>query len=176
MAPLPSNSTGVFYLDYSVGGHDHTMQIRFGSASSALEAAGVADAFLAAVSSQLFLITIIGARVRDAGTNVSYPVEWDGELTYGTGADGEYTSALYMDFVGRSLDGRRCRIAVFGSKAGVDPADKNYRWDVTNSWVAGGLAALEALPNCPVTISDAPVNFKQYANTGVNAYWRNHIR
>lgn len=176
MAPLPHNNTGIFYLDYSAEGFDHTMEIRFGASSSALEAAGVADAFLSAVSGQLFLHTIIGARVQDIGTNVSYPVEWDGDATYGSGTEGAYATAIYMSFVGRSLDGRRCRIYLLGAKNVADPGDHNYRYDTTASWVAGGLAALEALPACPVSISGDVVNWKQYANVGINAYWRNKIR
>lgn len=163
-------------MDYSVGGFDHTLQARFSPDSSALEAASFVSAFLSAVESQLFTITVLGARVRDAGGSVSYPVDWDGDDVYGSGDDGAYTSALYMDFVGRSLDGRRCRVAVFGSKAGVDLADKNFRFSSVVSWVAGGIAALEALPGTPCSISGESVRWQQYANTGMNAYWRNKIR
>lgn len=176
MAPLPHNNTGIFYLDYSTEGHDHVMEVRFGTGSSALEAAGFADAFLSAVSSQLFLHTIIGARVQDIGTNVSYPVEWDGDATYGAGTEGEYATAIYMSFVGRSLDGRRARIYLFGAKNVADPGDHNYRYSTAASWVTGGLAALQALPECPVSISGEPVAWKQYSNVGINAYWRNQIR
>jgi hypothetical protein len=176
MAPLPSNTTGVFYLDYHVEGEDHTLQIRFGEASSALEAASVADAFLAAVEDNLFLLTVLGARVRDAGGSVSYPVDWDGANTYGAGTTGHYASGIYMDFVGRSIDGRRCRISVFGAQNPVDSTGKDYRFTTDTAWVSGGLAALESLANCPVSISGEPVNWQQYANVGINAYWRNKIR
>jgi len=176
MAPLPHNNTGIFYLDYSVAGFDHTLQVRFGTGSSALEAAGMTDAFLAALTTNIYLLTVIGARVQDIGTNVSYPVDWDGDDTYGSDAGLAYTSAFYYDFVGRSLDGRRARIAVFGAKSAADSLDANYRYGTATSWVVGALAALEALPACPVSISGEVVNWKQYANGGVNAYWRNHIR
>lgn len=176
MAPLPSNNTGVFYLDYTTEGQDHTMQIRFGTGSSALEAAGVADAFLAALGTNMYAMTINGARVRDAGASVSYPVTWDGDAVYGSGTEGLYATAQYVDFVGRSIDGRRARIAVFGWKGIVDTTDDNFRFSSSTGWVAAALAALEALPFCPVSISGEVVNWQQYANTGINAYWRNHIR
>lgn len=176
MAPLPSNNTGVFYLDYTTEGQDHTLQIRFGTGSSALEAAGVADAFLTALGTNIYVWTINGARVRDVGTNVSYPVTWDGDTTYGSGTEGAYATAQYGDFVGRSIDGRRCRIAVFGLKGIVDSTDDNFRFASSTAYVAAALAALEALPECPVSISGEPVNWQQYMNTGINAYWRNHIR
>lgn len=176
MAPLPNNNTAVFYLDYSCEGKPHTLQIRYGTGSSALEAAGVADAFLSALGTNMYVMTIQGARVRDAGANVTYPVDWDGDNTYGSSTVGAYATAQYVNFVGRSIDGRRCRIAVFGWKGIVDDSDKNFRFPVSTDWVTAGLAALEALPFCPVSISGEVVNWQQYANTGINAYWRNHIR
>lgn len=176
MAPLPSNNTGVFYLDYTTEGEDHTLQVRFGTGSSALEAASVVNGFLSAVEAQLYTLTVRGARVRDLGANVTYPVDWDGDDVYGSGSTGHYTSAFYMDFVGRSIDGRRCRVAVFGCKSLADSSGSDYRFSSATDWVAAGLAALEALPFCPVSISGEVVNWQQYANVGVNAYWRNHIR
>lgn len=176
MAPLPSNNTGVFYLDYSVSQEDHTLQIRFGPGSSALEAQSVAQAFLTALEPVMYVNTIIGARVRDVGTNVTYPVPWTGDAVYGSGAGPHYTSGLYLDFVGRSIDGRRCRVALFGVNVVADGGDNNYRFDSSTTWVTAALAALESLPETPCSISGLPVNWQQYANCGVNAYWRNHIR
>lgn len=176
MAPLPSNSTGVFFLDYTTEGRQHTLQIRFGTGSSALEAAGVAEAFLTALGTNMYVMTVDGARVRDAGGSVTYPVTWGGPATFGSGTEGLYATAQYVNFVGRSIGGRRCRLAVFGWKGIVDTGDDNFRFSSAVGWVAAALAALEALPECPVSVDGDVVNWQQYANTGINAYWRNHIR
>ncbi len=135
------------------------------------------DAFLTALSPSLQQITIIGARVRDLGGSVTYPVTWDGDATYGGGAGDHVNSAMYLDFVGRSIGGRRARIAMFGATGPFDGASDDYRLTAAEDLsVAAALAVLEALAACPVAIDGDVVNWHQYANLGVNAYWRNHIR
>src|ERR671919_423287 len=110
MAPLPSNNTGVLYIDYS-------------------------------------------------------------------GAGENFNSAWYMDFVGRSIDGRRCRISWFGLVVDFDAVNDDYRLLAgENSNVADVLTALDFGSDVPVSISGQAVNWHQYANIGQNAYWRNHIR
>ena len=177
MAPLPSNNTGVLYIDYSVAGENHTQQVRFGVSSSSGDALALAYDLWAEASPLLFLCTIIGARVRDAGTNVTYPVTWAGAATYGSGAGEHFNSAWYMDFVGRSIDGRRCRISWFGLVVDFDAVNDDYRLLAgENSNVADVLTALDSGSDVPVSISGQAVNWHQYANIGQNAYWRNHIR
>lgn len=176
MAPLPNNNTAVYYLDYDVEGHGHTIQARFSETGSVNDAAAMLDAFLTAFGTNLYLINILGARVRDAGGNVSYPVTWDGDATYGSGTEGQYATAQYGDFVGRSIDGRRCRIAVFGVKGIVDTAGDDFRFPSSVGYVGAALAVLEASGDTPCSISGLPVNWHQYMNSGINAYWRNHIR
>jgi len=175
MAPLPHNNTAIFYLDYQTCGHDHTMEVRFGSGSSAGEAAAMIDAFLIALDDYIRVWTVIGARVQDIGTNVSYPVTWDGEDTYGSGAGTEDESAQYLSYVGRSIDGRRYRQFAFGSA--VDHSSGKYRVQAgVDAKVAAALAVLEAAAECPVSISGQAINFQQYANCGQNSYWERQIR
>lgn len=177
MAKLPSNSTAVVYLDYSVDGENHTLQMRRNETASNDDVMAVMDAFLLAISTQVDQITIIGARARDAGGIVTYPLTWPGDPAYGSGTGFHYQSANYADFVGRSIGGRRARVAVFGWKVQADVTNEDYRLTATeNASVAAALAVLEAGSGTPVAIDGDPVNWQQYANLGVNAYWRNHIR
>lgn len=177
MAPLPVNSTATLFVDYQTCGEGHTLQIRFGVGGSAGDAMTVADALLTALSGELRLITIQGARVRDLGGSVTYPVTWTGAATYGSGAGLHFETAYYMDFVGRSLDGRKCRVSVFGHAAPADLTGDDFRMFASDSSaVANALTALEADPNTPVSISGDTVNWHQYADIGTNAYWRNRIR
>lgn len=134
------------------------------------------DNVLTAAGTSLFLITIDGARVRDAGSNVTYPVTWTGAATYGSGAGIVGKTAWYIHFVGRGIGGRRNRITFFGNTVIVDPADDNYRISTANATVAAMIAALEADPNTPCTIDGDTTNWHQYANLGANAYWTKKVR
>lgn len=177
MAPLPGNNTAVLYVDYSTCGHDHTLQCRYDDTASAGDAMALVDAFLTALDPGLTQTDIIGARVRDQGGSVTYPVTWTGAAQYGGTAGPAYKSAAYLDFVGRSIDGRRARIAVFGPGDFFDATNEDYRFTTADSAViAAAVAVLEGGIGTPCSISGEAVNWHQYANTGVNAYWRNHIR
>jgi len=175
MAPLPINNTAVLFVDYIVSNHNHTMQLRFNDTASAGDAIAVADAFLTALDDRIFTLTILGARVRDQGGSVTYPVTWTGAASYGAGTAGDYTSGWYFDFVGRSIGGRRGRVSVFGAAFLNDTND--YRFELTDNIAYGAaMAVLEAGSGVPVAIDGDPINFNQYVNSGVNAYWRNHLR
>ena len=176
MAPLPTNNTAVLFVDYSTCLENHTVQMRYASDSSASEAMTALDAFLTGLDVTLNEVTILGARVRDEGSNVTYPVTWTGDATYGASAGTHEKSAWFIDFVGRSIDGRRCRIEMFGAVAAFDGTQHDYRIETDNTTVAAALAALEANGSAPCSISGLAVNWHQYANLGVNAYWRNRIR
>jgi len=177
MAPLPSNNTAVLFVDYTGCGEGHTAQVRYGTGSSATDAMTLLDAVWTAMTPRLRLVTITGARVRDIGTNVTYPVTWTGASTYGSGAGFHFESAYYADFVGRSIDGRRCRLAFFCAIAPADVTNDDFRVTAAeNSDVDDAITALNAGSDVPVTISGGAVNWQLYTNIGTNAYWRNRIR
>ena len=177
MAALPVESTARLFVDYSGNGENHTLLIRFGVGSSASEAMDVADALFTAVGPSLAITNITGARVADKGSTVTYPVTWTGASSYGTGPDRHEQAAMYWDFIGRTIGGKRGRCAIFGVVAAFDGSEHDYRWDASdNAQVAAALVALRANPACPVGIDGDVLNWHDYANAGVNAYWRNHIR
>ncbi len=177
MAPLPSNNTAVLFVDYSGCGENHTLQIRFAAPGIIADAMGIADGLLAALGATIREITITGARVRAAGSNVTIPVAWTGAATYGSGAGSHNESAYYVDFVGRSVDGRRCRVAVFCVGVPADATNQDFRLTRSESGgVDAALTVLEAGSGAPVSISGLAVSWHQYGNIGTNAYWRNQIR
>jgi len=177
MAPLPSNNTAVLFVDYSGCGENHTVQVRYGTGASAADAMTLLDAVWFAMSPRLRLVTVTGARVRDISTNVTYPVTWTGAVNYGSGAGFHFESAYYADFVGRSIDGRRCRLAFFCAQAPADITSNDFRVSATESTdVDDAITALNAGTDVPVTISGQAVNWQTYTNIGTNAYWRNRIR
>jgi hypothetical protein len=175
MAPLPANNTDRYFLDYETGGHNHTMVMRTETSIAAVAASDVFDQLLTALHDLLFQITIVGLRFQEEGTNVSLPRDWAGDATYGGSVGASYTSAQYLDFVGRGADGRRARVAVFG--ATFIQQGNDYRATPTEQPAIGdAIEVLNTNPDYFEAISGSAVSWYAYANTGVNAYWRNHIR
>lgn len=175
MAPLPSNSTGVLFVDYSTGGENHTVQLRYQDGSSVVDAMIALDEFLTALDTLISVITITGARHRLISADVTLPITWTGAATYGSGTAPHAKSAFYIDFVGRSPEGRRVRVSVFGSAEAIDLVESDYRLPASGDV----LAAIEALRSNGSTICAIdglePIWY-DYANIGINAYWRNKIR
>lgn len=176
MAPLPHNNTGILYLDYTTCLHDHVMACRFDSPNTPADAMGAISDFLTALGTEwLYLLTVRGARWQQKNTSVSFPVAWTGAATYGSGAGTEDRSASFISFPGRSAFGRRVRAEVFGCKFGVFSG--KYR-----AFIAGDdalIAAQSVLGEAEgsfLAIDGNLANWKNYANLGENAYWRNQIR
>jgi len=177
MAPLPVENTDRLFVDYTVCGEQHTALIRFGGTASVGDAMAMYDAFLLALDDFIFLTTIDGARQALNGSTVTFPITWSGAATYGSGAGSHFQTANYADFIGRSIGGRRVRIAQFGAIVHADTVDSDYRYNAADEpRVAAALAVLEADSGSPVAIDGDPAVWQQYANIGVNAYWRNRIR
>lgn len=171
MAPLPPNGTARVWVDYSDGINDHSLMVRYDAevtdASTALSAA---DAFLAALSPQLYLLTVTGARAQAAGTHISFPVVWDGDDTYGSGAMPGALAPRQLCFLGRTAGGRRVRWFVFGSKMDT-PADFRFDLDddaslenayniIVGSQLVGAFIAIDGAN--PVNYPYVDVNFNSY--------------
>jgi hypothetical protein len=175
MAPLPPHSTARLYIDYETCGFNHTQLVRAGTGVTPAEAVTEAAVIWGECSPLLHLVTITGARWSDALSDVSNPVAWTGDASYGGGAGVAYETAKYYDFVGRSVAGRRVRLSFFGAVA-LEIGD-NYRASVAeNADVANVLAALGLAEGVFVAIDGFQPLWHQYADMGVNAYWRNKIR
>ena len=177
MAPLPTNNTDSLFVDYHISGEDHVIQCRFASPAGVNDAMDVVDGVLTAIASDLTTVTIVGARQRLSGTTVTFPITWTGAPSYGSGSGSHFQTASYMDFVGRSLDGRRVRFTIFGHAALADTTGSDYRFDASaHASVAAALVVLRGTVGTPCSISGQDATWKDYANIGVNAHWRNKIR
>jgi len=134
-------------------------------------------ALLVALDPGLTELTVTGARNRELGANVTVPVTWIGDVSYGGAIGPRYKGAAYLDFVGRDTSGRRVRIAIFGPGDFFDATNEDYRFLTTDSSViAAARSVLDGTANTFITISGEKPTWYSYANTGVNAYWRNRIR
>lgn len=175
MAALPHNNTNILYVDYNTGTVDHTLECRYLEPATVEDAMAAVSALLTAVEADLSLITILGARDQGAGSNVSFPVDWDGPATYGSGAGDRQNEASYLSFVGRDPHGHRVLVRIFGD--GSVNNRESFRVGAGESaLVANAIAVLEAADNCFFTINNEAPYWKQYANLGLSSYWQRKFR
>jgi len=175
MAPLPSNNTDCWFLDYQVATTTHTMLVRAVPGTTNAQASTAIDALLTELANTHYLMTVIGLRQRPAGSSITNPATWTGASTFGTGTAPKASAANFWDFIGRSHLGSRARLSVFGAKATVYGDD--YRINPGESAEAtAALAVLVASTQFFIAIDGTKPTFYPYVNVGENAYWRNHIR
>jgi hypothetical protein len=158
-----------------VCGEEHAFLIRYGAGSSAAEAIDDFNTITTACESLLYESTVTNVLVAASGSNVANP--YDGTWPVGWGADAgtHAESAMMLDYIGRSFDGRRVRHSYFGCKQQTDGED--FRLNAADSSpVAAAVAALNVCEGTFVSINGFQPVYYPYANTGSNAYWRNKIR
>lgn len=175
MAPLPPNSTARYFLDYETCGFDHTLIMRAHGTRDDEAAVEMIVSILDAIHDLIFEYNILGWRYQADVSDVSEELTWTGATTYGGSAGVAYQTAQYIDFVGRSADGRRVRAAFFGTTFSEQGND--YRVSPTEQPAVGDvIGILSSSDPYFVTVSSEIPSWKNYANCGVNAYWRNKVR
>lgn len=175
MAPLPPESTARVYLDYTTCGYQHTLICRFKSGATIQDAVDQLSAFVTGAGTQVYASALVGLRASNDGSNITYPLANTFPTTWGSGSASGNESANYYDFVGRSADGRRVRVALFGA-VNVSVNDLFRITGVGSAPWSDMLAALTDNPDVFCTISEQTPVWHNYVNTGINAYWRNTIR
>jgi len=175
MAPLNPNFTDRWFLDYESSQGKHTMLMR---TEPAADAPGVSDAFevfLQALDPLLSQITVTGLRHSNAGSNITNPETYTGQVTFGSGSQSAINSPAFLSFVGRDVSGHRARVYVYGI---VGVSDTSYRITPTENAAIG--TALSALRETGFdfwkSINALPPTWHEYANTGFNAYWQRQRR
>lgn len=175
MAPLPPDSTGRLFIDYETCGYDHTALIRLGAGVTPADGADEFNTLITGITGLFYLSTFLGARFAPAGSNIANPVTADWPVSWGSGAGPAYATAQFVDFIGRSLDGRRVRFSLFG--AALEQFNNRFRVPAADSTaVNNGVTTLNAAEGTFVSINGFQPVWKQYANIGPNAYWRNKVR
>jgi len=174
MPALPADNTERWFLDYSVGGKQHTMQCRTLPATSHTVVSAGFDELLAGLSGSLALITIDGLRFALQGSDVSNPADFGGAATYGSVTEVPFLVPQFVAFQGRDALGHKNRLTIFGWK-GFEPSD--YRIN------AGEDAAIDlAITNLNLettiflSIGGGTTHWKPYANFGFNAHWQRKLR
>lgn len=172
MAPLDSSNTGRVWLSYSDGINEHTMLWRFNSATSnAAEVMTYQAQWLAALDPVLYEVTITGVKAAAPGSNVSVPIAWTGDATYGTGAATAVNAPVEIRYEGRSVGGRRVSAHMYGYNVGVPGT---FRIGITPaSELDDALVVLQAATatGAMVAIDNGAANWHTYVNIQYNSYW-----
>jgi len=119
MASLPSSNTPRVYIDYTVGGEQHTMTYRYpetGSLGAALSTLAEMWAFM---DGAMYATTIDGARFSEINSDVTNPAVWPGDASYGTGTPAAGQEMRFFSMVGKDTNGRRWRSEWFGGTQAI---------------------------------------------------------
>jgi hypothetical protein len=171
---LNPNNTERWFLDYTVGGIQHSLLMRTAIPYTDANASTAIGGLLTAAGTLIQQITIVGLRKAVQGSNVTNAATWSGNATYGTGAIPNNNRARFISWVGRDTLGYRVRATLFGAAGTLDD---NYRMtNVESSLVAAVNTYLAGRTNDWVTLAFNHPTWKSYANVGYNAYWTRQIR
>lgn len=174
MAPLPENNTECYFVDYSAAGENHTMLIRVADDTPAGDLGDTLNAVLNTIAPRLYQLTINQVRRRAKNTTVSFPVVSGIEgNTYGTGSPANKERADFLNFVGRSIAGRRVSFAIYGS----NDIDDNFRLTASESSdVADTVDLLNSDDGIFLSIDGLNPTWYPYVNMAASAYWQRRLR
>lgn len=178
ITPAPPDATARLLLRYTSGGHDHTVLVRYLSASLAAAAADVWHSMLTAQSDHFDVsTTFTGADVIDVGSNVANPLPWDGITCVGTALTG-FLGVRYLSISGRGFDGRKVRYTWFGFVlVGTTPSDyrESVEEDVNVSSFRSDFDDV-LVETSAVTVGGVAPVLKSYTNVGMSGYWQRQRR
>jgi len=170
--PIDPTNTQRYYYDYTVEGYQHTHIVRCTADVGLSDAKVQIDAFLTALGGGLVEITTVGLRHSEIGSNITNPVDADGlAATYGSGVGAAINAPLQVTFTGRSGDGHKARVGMFGWEA---QTDITWRYTTTeNSDVLAAVAALTSAGAAGVycSITGQRVTWHPYMNIAYNDHW-----
>lgn len=174
LPPLPEYNTGRFFIDYEGPYGKHSAQLR-GNFDVDPQSA------VAAISSLLTTLkpiivqdtTFTGVRYALSGTNISNPLSFAPIQGTAAGTLAQIDYPRFFAFWGRGPDGRETKLTFYGGNVGVT---NDYR--ITGGENATIAAVINQLNSSSqwTTISGSRPIWKQYANTGYNAYFQRKRR
>lgn len=175
MAPLPTESTARYWIDYTTSYGSHSMQFRVGTGATdegfQLFAQGLLD-LLTPVLTVGWAVT--GVRRASDNSTISLPATVSLSADVSTTPLLETDAPRFVSWVGRGPAGRRVRLYLYGSTIGID---KNYRKTFNE------LPLIQAVvnhfndnPTYVRTIAEDVPIWNRYANLGYNAYFQRKRR
>jgi hypothetical protein len=171
---LNPNNTRRYFLNYSTSAAAHTMMLRTTTAVNAFSASFIFNDIFTAWASDLSLVTVNSMEMAEKGTNVRNPVLYSGAATFGAAAEVGNLAPRQICFLGRSTDGRRARLFLFGYK-GATPTD--WRFTVADHAAVGTVYnLLNSNPGVFLSISELATVKYNYADVNFNSYWERELR
>lgn len=176
LAPLPPDNTVRWWLNYSVAGIGHTLQMRgteFATDANALNAYNaLLDELDPVLASNATFLSVDRA---DQGSNVRNPVigfvPRSGAGAFTTTGD---SRAFQISFTGRSDDGRKVKYLMWG--VGVT-SDGDFRWEPGDiAYLDDALATFPANNKVWATISGLIPVMHPYTNYGYNDHTVRSLR
>lgn len=175
MAALPQSNTERWWLIYSNNSTEHRLGIRTADGITNVQASNVFSTLLTNLSSMMLATTVLGLERALKGSNVRVPFAYTGSPSGGTGTNVDNDRrARFISFTGRSLDGRKTKLFVFGIN---DQSEGDYRVDTSeNAAVAAEVAHLNAASGVFFSISGLQPVWHAYANVGYHDHWIKEYR
>jgi hypothetical protein len=172
LPPLPANNTARYRVNYSVGGVQHSFQIRSLASPSTIGAH--INSYMTALSPGLSLTSIDTVEFAVSGSDVYNLVTTGAEGgIFGTGVPPTINDPLAINFIGRTTGGRRVRRAQFGWK---DLAG-NFRYFATENGTAdAAIAVLAGAGSLIMGIDGLTPVWKTYSNVKFFDHWVKVIR
>lgn len=175
MAPLPANSTPRAFIEYTVGGQEHVLEIRLAPGSVSGDASSAFG--LLAPEMANFLHTsdaVTGVRFSQAGSNLSFPVAVTAVPGIQAVAPDPDHKPNFVSFTGRSSDGRRVRATMFTQY--IDLSTVGYRDNTPSGDTLALMNAITGNELSARTISGLVPVWNTYVNYGANAYYQRKAR
>lgn len=175
MAALPQSNTTRWWAVYVNNNTTHRLGVRTGASVTPAQANTFFNTWFNAHIGLLNSTVVTGLETAVLGSNVRNPVAWTGATSFGTGSE-EATDRRpsMISYTGRSADGRKSRIFLFGIKA---VGEGDMRIDTTESTViAAGVTLLNGAAGVYLSISGLQPVWHGYANIGYNDHWTKEYR
>lgn len=179
MAPSPDTATSVYIVDYSFEGGQRQLQCRYLPVAGIDTALGYVQAFL----NQLLPVlctdwTILGARVRSAGSSITLPAV--APILSGApsgGALDDFNRPRFHSFIGRgNPSGRRARVYVYGI-VGITPTAYRIPAPLPEALEDARTVLTAAQEgSCFTDVDGDAVTWYEYVNVGYNGYWEKDAR
>jgi hypothetical protein len=151
------------------------MCVRTVDGLTALQMSPVFQNLFTHMSARLNATVIQGLERALRGSNVRNPFSYTGLVNFGLGTEIDTTERPRADsFTGRSIDGRKSKLFVFGTK-GIGEGD--MRVDITESAAIDEMVTfLNGANGVFLSISALQPVWHQYANVGYNDHWIKEYR
>lgn len=175
MAALPQSNTARWWLVYNVNSTQHKLMVRTLGSATGAQMNTVFNTLLGIVSAATNQITPLNLEFAVQGSNVRNTVAWTGAPTYGLGTEvGTDGRARTFSAVGRSTDGRKSKLFIFGAKTF---SEGDYRVDIgEGTAVANLITHLNSASGVYLSISGLQPVWKGYVNIGFNDHWIKQYR